>query len=264
MDESPSWEVMYRDEKYSWFWPPAYDPESRPFEVESIVALLEAQAGLRLLDLACGQGWLTIPLAQHGFRVTGFDLSAALLRRAKRAAKEAGVEIEWARGDMRRLPSEWTARFDYVTLTLSEFGCFSAESENQQVLDGVARVLKTGGRFLLDIVVNRDGLVQQGDTRQCLEGDGFFVSETGSLDLLSGVHERVFRWYQQGRRDEAKWWIRAYTPAEVARMLERAGFQVLAVYANLAGEGLARDSAGMVFVAQKRAKAHGIQDDDAV
>jgi 2-polyprenyl-3-methyl-5-hydroxy-6-metoxy-1,4-benzoquinol methylase len=79
MDNSPSWETMYCDEKYSWFWPPAYDARTTPPEIAAIVSLLGARSGTRLLDLACGQGWLTIPLAQRGLYVTGLDLSAELL-----------------------------------------------------------------------------------------------------------------------------------------------------------------------------------------
>lgn len=253
MDDLPaSWEAMYCDEKYSWFWPPAYDSKSSPPEIEAVVSLLGAQPGTKLLDLACGQGWLTIPLAQCGFHVTGFDLSAALLARAEQAANQAGVKIAWVCGDMRDLPREWNDCFEYVTLTLSEFGCFSNESENQRVLDEVARVLKAEGRFLLDIVVNRDGLILHGETRNCLEGDGFFVSEQGSLDLLRGIHQRVFQWYYQGQRHETKWQIHAYTPPEVVRMLEKAGCQVLAVYGNLMGDMLTRDSMGMTFIAQKQ------------
>jgi ubiquinone/menaquinone biosynthesis C-methylase UbiE len=252
MDDSPSsWETMYHDEKYSWFWPPAYDATSSLPEAEAVVSLLGAQPATRLLDLACGQGWLTIPLAQRGFHVTGFDLSAALLTRAEQAANQAGVTIEWVRGDMRDLPREWSDSFEYVTFTLSEFGCFSSEYDNQRVLDEVARVLKIGGRFLLDIVVNRDGLILHGETRNCLEGDGFFVSEQGSLDLLSGIHKRVFQWYYQGQRHETQWQIRSYTPPEVRYMLETAGFQVVAVYRNLMGDVLTRDSMGMTFIAQK-------------
>ncbi len=252
MDNPPSWEAMYHDNKYSWFWPPAYDPQSSPPEIQGVISLLDAQPGAELLDLACGQGWLTIPLAQRGFHVTGFDLSAALLTRAGQAADQAGVQVEWVRGDMRDLPVEWTDRFAYVTLTLSEFGCFDDESENQRVLDQVARVLKPGGRFLLDLVVNRDGLVMQGEPHNCLEGDGFFVSEQGSFDLVSGLHQRVFHWYYEGQRHETKWQIRVYTPPEVAHMLKKAELQVLAVYANLVGDELTRESMGMVFVAQKQ------------
>ena len=251
MDNSPSWETMYRDEKYSWFWPPAYDARTTPPEIEAIVSLLGAQPGTRLLDLACGQGWLTIPLAQRGFHVTGLDLSAELLQRAGQAADQAGVRIEWVRSDMRHLPAEWTGYFDHVSFTLSEFGCFQDEADNQRVLDEVARVLKTEGRFLLDIVVNRDGLVQRGESRDYLEGDGFFVSEEGNLDLPSGIYERVYHWYHQGQRHETKWQIRAYTPPEVARMLEKAGLRVLAVYGSLMGDKLTRENMGMTFIAQK-------------
>ena len=152
---------------------------------------------------------------------------------------------------MRNLPGVWTDHFDYVSFTLSEFGCFSDEADNQRVLDEVARVLKPDGRFLLDIVVNRDGLAQHGETHNCLEGDGFFVFEKGRLDLLSGIHQRNFRWYYLGQLYETQWQIHAYTPPEVARMLKKAGFQVTAVYGSLNRDELSRDSMGMVFVAQK-------------
>jgi len=251
MESPPSWEVMYGDEKYCWFWPPAYDPGFSPPDLEAVVSFLEAQPGARLLDLACGQGWLTIPLAQRGFQISGFDLSAALLARAEQAAAQAGVQIEWVRGDMRHLPDRWSGGFEAVTFTLSEFGCFHDESDNQRVLDEVARVLKPDGRFVLDIVVNRDGAVQRGETHDYLEGDGFIVAEKASFDLLTGMQKRVYRWYHQGQRHEAEWQIRTYTPPEVVRMLERGGLRLVAAYGSLAGDALSRDSAGMTFVAQK-------------
>ena len=194
---------------------------------------------------------MTIPLALHGLQVTGFDLSAELLTRGKDVAEQANVEIEWIRGDMRNLPSEWSETFSFVTFTLSEFGCFSEQSDNQEVLEEVARILKNGGRFLLDIVVNRDGLVHHGETRNCLEGDGFFVFEKGSLDLLTGIHKRVFRWYYLGQLHETQWQIQTYTPPEVKRMLEQAGFQVMGVYSNLTGDKLSRNSSGMTFLSRK-------------
>jgi ubiquinone/menaquinone biosynthesis C-methylase UbiE len=254
METSPSWESMYQDEKYSWFWPPSYDPEASPDELEAVVAHMQAPPGSRWLDLACGQGWLTIPLARRGYQVTGFDLSVALLSRAESAARAQSVTVEWVCGDMCSLPGEWTDSFESVSLALSEFGCFQDEPDNQKVLDEVGRVLKAEGRFLLDLVANRDGLVQGGGTHEWLEGDGFLVVEAGSLDLVSGIHTRVYHWYYQGQRYEAKWQIHAYTPPEVARMLEKAGFKVLAVYSNLKGDRLARDSRGMTFVAQKKAR----------
>lgn len=196
----PSWQRLYADEAFSWIWPPAYEPNSNPPELEEILSLLEAQPGARVLDLACGLGWLTIPIALRGFQVTGYDLSDAMLTRARESAEQISAQIEWVRGDMRSLPANWTETFDFVTLTLSEFGCFQDEADNQRVLAEVARVLKRGGRFLLDIVVNRDDLILKGDRHDCLDGGEFFISDKGNLDILSGIYTRVFRWDQQGRR----------------------------------------------------------------
>jgi ubiquinone/menaquinone biosynthesis C-methylase UbiE len=252
MDEAiPSWERMYADERYAWFWPPAYEPESDRPEPAAVFALLDGRPGQRLLDLACGRGWLTIPLALSGYQVTGFDLSQAMLERARAAADQAGAAVQWVRGDMRQLPAEWTASFDHVTFTLSEFGCFSDPADNQQVLEEVARVLRPGGRFILDVVVNRDGLVQQDETINYLEGDGFFVIETDSFNLLSGVQRRDYRWYDRGRLHETQWQAQVYSPPEVRRMLEQAGFQILGAFGSLKGEALTRTSTGMTFLAQR-------------
>ena len=248
---SPSWQRIDADEKFSWLWPPAYEPNSNPPELESIFFLLEPQTDARFLDLACGLGWLTIPMALRGFQVTGLDLSAAMLTRAQESAGQVNARNEWVRGDMRSLPTTWTETFDFVTLTLSEFGCFHDESDNQRVLAEVARVLKKGGRFLLDIVVNRDELILRGDRHDCFDRGGFFISDRGNLDLLSGIYTRAFQWYRQGQRYETIWQIRSYTPPEVKLMLEQAGFREWAAYRNYDGDSLTRDSARMAFLAQK-------------
>lgn len=248
---SPSWQRLYADEEFSWIWPPAYEPNSNPPELEQILSLLKPQKGARVLDLACGLGWLTIPMALRGFQVTGYDLSDAMLTRAQESAEQADAQLGWVRGDMRSLPANWTATYDFVTLTLSEFGCFDDEADNQRVLAEAARVLKSGGRFLLDIVVNRDELILNGDRNSSFDGGGFFIVDKGSLDIMSGIFSRAFQWYRQGQRHETTWQIRAYTAPEVKRMLEQAGFRELSAYRNYAGDSLTRDSAGMVFLAQK-------------
>ena len=190
-------------------------------------------------------------MALRGFQVTGFDLSAAMLTRAQESAAQVNAQIDWVRGDMRSLPANWTATYDFVTLTLSEFGCFHNQSDNQRVLAEVARVLESGGRFLLDIVANRDELILRGDRHDCLDGGGFFISDRGSLDILSGIYTKVFQWYRQGQRYETIWQIRSYTPPEVKLMLEQAGFREWAAYRNYDGDSLTRDSARMAFLAQK-------------
>lgn len=64
-----------------------------------------------VLELACGSGRLTIPVARLGLHVTGVDLSMPMLEAARAKAAAAGVRVEFIRGDMRSfdLPQRYAA-----------------------------------------------------------------------------------------------------------------------------------------------------------
>ncbi len=71
--------------------------------------------GATVLDAGCQAGRLAVPLAREGFRVTGVDTSGFGLRRAKAHADQAGVEVDWVRGDLLDVLPRWDGRqFDLV------------------------------------------------------------------------------------------------------------------------------------------------------
>src|ERR1035437_6604186 len=69
------------------------------------------RSGGPVLELACGSGRLTVPIAQNGSEILGVDLSAAMLDAARAKAVTAGVQIQFVQGDMRKLelPGRFTA-----------------------------------------------------------------------------------------------------------------------------------------------------------
>ena len=73
-------------------------------------------AGIRppaeALEAGCQAGRLAIPLAQHGFHVTGVDASGFALRRARAHAQAAGIRAQWRRGDFVRLLKRRPQRYD--------------------------------------------------------------------------------------------------------------------------------------------------------
>src|SRR4051812_21568486 len=71
-------------------------------QVEDVVALLDLQPGAAVLDLPCGWGRHSVELAKRGMRVTAVDRTADYLERARAAAREAKVHIEFVHDDMRR------------------------------------------------------------------------------------------------------------------------------------------------------------------
>ena len=117
-------------------------------EAELIWRLLQVEPGMEVLDLACGHGRIANALAARGCRVTGLDATPLFLDRARHDAAAREVAVAYVGGDMRELP--WTGRFDRVINWFSSFGYFD-DAGNRRVLAEVARVLRPGGRFALEM-----------------------------------------------------------------------------------------------------------------
>lgn len=119
-------------------------------EAEALLDVLErrrvSMAGRFVLDLACGAGRHAAALERRGARVAALDLSRTLLF----AARERGAS-NLVRADMRRLPLR-TGTFDVALNLFTSFGYFATDEEHGGVVAEVARVLKPGGRFILDFL----------------------------------------------------------------------------------------------------------------
>jgi SAM-dependent methyltransferase len=114
-------------------------------------ALLELAGdvgGLRVLDLACGQGRISRALARAGATVAGLDVSAALIETA-RAAEEGGpLGIEYRLGDAASPDLLAGERFDAVVCNHA----LADIDDLEAALALVARVLPAGGRFCWSIL----------------------------------------------------------------------------------------------------------------
>ena len=108
----------------------------------SLVDFAEIRAGESVLDVACGTGVVAVTAARRGARVSGLDLSPALLEDARRNAAVINADIEFLEGDAEALPYA-DASFDVV---LSQFGHMFAPRPEITVAE-MLRVLKPGGRI---------------------------------------------------------------------------------------------------------------------
>ncbi len=119
-------------------------------EVQFLIHQLKLKPGAQVLDLCCGHGRHAIPLAKHGLRVTGVDTSEYLLNLGQQSAETANVDVEFVHQDMREF--EGVDRYDAVINMFTAFGFFASDDENYAVLERVARALKPGGHFCIDVV----------------------------------------------------------------------------------------------------------------
>jgi SAM-dependent methyltransferase len=105
---------------------------------------LSLEKGIKLLDVGCGAGQLTIPAAKQGIDVTGLDIAQNLVDQARARAKQEGLNICIEQGDAEALPYE-DATFDAV---MSLIGSMFAPRP-EKVASEMLRVCKSGGKIIM-------------------------------------------------------------------------------------------------------------------
>ncbi|QDQ39375.1 class I SAM-dependent methyltransferase [Legionella geestiana] len=84
-----------------------------------IEKLLKEQGTKTILDMTCGTGSQVLYLAQHGYKITGSDLSPALIDSARNKAKKMNLNVSFIVGDMRSVNA---GKFDAVITIFSAIG----------------------------------------------------------------------------------------------------------------------------------------------
>jgi SAM-dependent methyltransferase len=115
---------------------------------QAVLALTGPVAGQRVLDIACGHGRLTRILAARGARVTGVDISAALVAKARAAEAERSLGITYVVADIPRWQPTEAAAFDVVTCN---FGLTDID-DLPACAAAVATALRPGGVFVFGIL----------------------------------------------------------------------------------------------------------------
>ncbi|MDP2660833.1 MAG: bifunctional 2-polyprenyl-6-hydroxyphenol methylase/3-demethylubiquinol 3-O-methyltransferase UbiG [Dehalococcoidia bacterium] len=116
-----------------------------PSRFEYIRSVLGNLAGRQVLDLGCGGGLLSEPLARAGARVEGVDLSLASLSQARRHAEQGSLHVHYSQAQAEALPYKDDS-FD----TVIAFDVLEHLSNLGMAIEEVSRVLRPGGRLIYD------------------------------------------------------------------------------------------------------------------
>jgi SAM-dependent methyltransferase len=251
-DPKPEWPVAFFDDDYLRIYRPQFLPERTEAETRFIAAELALPERAEVMDLACGFGRHAIGMARLGYRVTGLDFNPRYLEIAAADAAAAGVTVTWRTGDMREIGA--LKAFDGVYSFFTSFGYFE-DDDNEKVLAGVARALRPGGRFLLDMA-NRDWILTHPQSRTWTQReDGALLMEETSLDLVNSrvLSRQILTDPQGGAQVTKQFTLRAYTCAELSALLRRHGFRVLEVLGGPGREPYGVESRRLVIVSERLA-----------
>jgi len=193
-------------------------------EIDLIQELIPLSPDQEILDLCGGHGRHSRELALRGFgKCTVFDFSQFLIDRGREEAKKAGMAITFLQGDARwtGLPPE---RFDHVLVLGNSLGYIAAPEGDRDILSEAMRLMKRGGRLLLDIV--NGGVLKNGFQpvawheigeeivvcrRRSLEGDIVYTREL-VVSKTSGLVK------------DSTYLLRIYDPDAMRLLLSELGF----------------------------------------
>lgn len=213
--------------------------------------------GRHVLDLACGTGRFTLPLARSGATVTGGDLSERMLAAARQRAAAEGLAIDFVTLDMRDF--DLGRRLDAVTIAANSLLHLTETSDILRLLAAVRHHLAPGGQLIFDIFVPSAWLLSQPpDQRQPMgefvhpELGTITIDETIAYDPIHQVSRADWYWSRPGHPDfrHTPLAMRQIYPQELPLLLERGGFKLLERFGDFDRSALTGQSVRQVCICE--------------
>lgn len=225
-----------------------------------------AVEGGGVLDLACGTGRVTLPLAATGHRVTGIDLSPAMLDIARGKVAAAGLEdrVRLVHADMRHVDLGTT--FGLVVITLNSLMHLETQAAQLEALACAAHHVAPPGRLVVDLFNPNVALPDEQQEGQlflhCLkvQPDGTHllhfqsprVDRAGQIISMTNYYDEMAPGGQV-RRHFAPFSLRYVTAGEVPLLVRAAGLEIEALYGTYELDPYDGESPRLVVVASRGA-----------
>lgn len=213
----------------------------------------------KILELCCGSGRLTIPIAKE-YNICGVDNSSSMLEQAKLKTHKEGLNIEFIEADIRTL--DLPHKYDLIFIPFNSIHHLYQNQDLFDTLNVVKKHLKDDGLFLLDcfnpnihyIVEAEKGINK--------------IAEYTTDDGRRVVIKQIMKWENKTQINRIKWHyfindqfhsvqdldMRMYFPQELDTYLKWLGFRIIHKFGNFDEDVFNDKSDKQIFVCQKNIK----------
>lgn len=210
----------------------------------------------RILELCCGTGRLTLPIAKDGYDIIGIDHTSSMLEQARAKATEGGLEVEFIEADIRTL--DLPEKYDLVFIPFNSIHHLYKNEDLFKALKVVKKHLKKGGLFLLDcfnpnIQFIVDGEKEQKEIAKYTTKDGreVLIKQTMRYENKTQINRIEWHYFINGEFDSIQNLdMRLFFPQELDSYLERNGFNIIHKFGGFEEEIFNDKSEKQIFVCQ--------------
>ena len=210
----------------------------------------------RILELCCGTGRLTLPIARDGYNISGVDYTSSMLDQAKIKASEAGLKINFIEADIRTLNLQ--EKYDLIFIPFNSIHHLYKNEDLFRAFNAVKSHLKDGGLFLLDCfnpniqyIVEAEKEQKEIATYTTDDGREVLIKQTMRYESKTQINRIEWHYFINGEFNSIQSLdMRMFFPQELDSYLEWNGFNIIHKYGGFEEEAFNDDSEKQVFVCQ--------------
>ncbi len=217
-------------------------------EVHQLLRLTGMKEEMSVLDLCCGVGRHSLSLAKSGLSVTGVDITASYLEKARENAHREGLNIEYVQEDARTFRRR--EAFDLIINMFTSFGYFETPEEDKQLLENCYDSLRPGGRLVIELLT-RETVIKQFREQFDIAGNGYSVNVR---QQISAGADRLLSWWTisyNGWEKEVAFSVRLYSADQLEQLLTDCGFRNFKAWGDLHGSAYDHRAKKLVAVCEK-------------
>lgn len=210
----------------------------------------------RILELCCGTGRLTLPIAKDGYNIWGVDYTSSMLEQAKIKASKAGLKINFIEADIRTLNLQ--EKFDLIFIPFNSIHHLYKNEDLFKTLNVVRNHLKDGSLFLLDCFNPNIQYIVEGEKGQKViaeyttnDGREVLIKQTMRYENKTQVNRIEWHYFINGEFNSIQNLdMRMFFPKELDSYLEWHGFNIIHKYGGFEEEAFNDNSEKQIFVCQ--------------
>jgi SAM-dependent methyltransferase len=208
----------------------------------------------RILELCCGTGRLTIPIAKDGYTISGVDFTPSMLEKAYTKASEEGLAIEFIEADIRTLDLQET--FDLIFIPFNSIHHLYKNEDLFKAFHVVKKHLKEGGLFLLDCFNPNIQFIVESEKEQkeiakytTKDGREVLIKQMMRYENKTQINRIEWHYYINGEFDSIQNLdMRLFFPQELDAYLKSNGFNIIHKFGDFEEEAFHDTSEKQIFV----------------